>query len=171
MDDELIAHERFMTASHDRRTRGTGSHALIVKAAQALPARDRALLEAVFQDGRSAAELARVRGVSPRHLSRTIRVLVKRVLSPEYRFVVANRRHWPRSRAKVATVCFVQGRGIREAARLARLTFHSARRHHDAVLALLSAEPPSRAVTQDPTHDTATPMSHTPPTPSQRGAA
>jgi hypothetical protein len=131
--------DRFNDRTLDRRRAGRGSTALILKAGQALPATDRALLHAVFEDGEPTAKLARLRGLSPRTVTHHVRRLSHRVLSPEFAFVVANRRGWPRTRAKVATACFVQGRSIREAARLARLSFHAARRHHEAVLALMQA--------------------------------
>jgi DNA-directed RNA polymerase specialized sigma24 family protein len=142
MDEQLTADERltsrFTDETLDRRRAGKGSWALLLKGAESLPQADRVLLKAVFGDGRSTAEVARMRGVSPRTVAHQVRRLSRRVLSPEFAFVVAKRRAWSRSRARVATLCFIQGCSIRDAARKTRLSFHAVRRHHDAVLALMS---------------------------------
>ena len=135
-----------------RRRAGTGSHALILKAAQALPPADRALLQSVYADGRSAAEVARLRNVPERRISYHVRRLTRLVLSPEYAFVLEHRRRWSRNRARIATDCFIRGRSIREAARLSRISYHAALQHYHAVLALMQAHesPPLRIDTPTP---------------------
>lgn len=144
MDEQLTQPEdftdRFNFTTLDRRRGGRASHALILKGAEFLPAPDRALLKAVFQDGRSAAELARLNPhIKPRALSYRVRLLARRTLSPEFAFVTAHRRRWGRTRRKVATACFLHGLSIREAARLARVSFHAARQHHAAVVELMQS--------------------------------
>lgn len=106
MDEQLTQPEdftdRFNFTTLDRRRGGRASHALILKGAEFLPAPDRALLKAVFQDGRSAAELARLNPhIKPRALSYRVRLLARRTLSPEFAFVTAHRRRWGRTRRKV----------------------------------------------------------------------
>ncbi|HYE63584.1 MAG TPA: hypothetical protein VD997_16455 [Phycisphaerales bacterium] len=134
--------DHFSARNLDRRRSGRGSQALILKGAEVLPHADRALLRAVYADGRSAAEIARLNpSVKARAVSYRVRLLTLRVLSPEFAFVSAHRRKWGRTRAKVATACFLHGLSIREAARLARVSFHTARQHHAAVLELMRSQP------------------------------
>lgn len=121
----------------DLRRRSLRDHAetIVVRAEHLLPD-DRALLQAVFRDGMTAIDLARVTGTAPRALRRRIRLLAGRVLTARYAYVMRHREHWPATRRRVATACVLQGRSLRAAAAHLRLTLHVVRRHMDAVNAL-----------------------------------
>lgn len=108
----------------------------LVDRAQWLPAEDRTLVESVYQDGRTVSDLASLLGANPRTLRRRLRRLTRRLLSPQFVFVVAHRDRWPSTRRRVAEACVLHGRSLRETARELRLSLHCVRRHHDAVTAL-----------------------------------
>lgn len=131
-----------------------------------LPGPDRVLLELVFRDGRSVAEVAMLRsgrsaaagpagygesaagaggdeeslGAARRRaasLRRRVRRLVRRVLSREFLFVIHHRAGWTRSMRDVATACWIEGHSMRSAARHLSLSLHEVRRCHAAVSALM----------------------------------
>lgn len=105
----------------------------LVERAAHLPEADAALIRAVYAEGRSVSSLAKMLGRDPRWLRRRVRGLVKRIASPEYIFVATRRAHWAKTRARVAALCILEGRSLREAASELGLTLHTVRRHHDAV--------------------------------------
>lgn len=111
----------------------------ILNRAEWLPAADRVLVEAVFRDGRSAAELARLTGDEPRTVRRRIKRTVERALSARLAFVVAQRASWAPTRRRVAEAIVVQGNSMREASRRLGLSYHTVRRHADAIDALYRA--------------------------------
>lgn len=96
---------------------------------------DRALLEAVYRDGRSAVELAQLTGDNPRTLRRRIRRLVRRVLGPEFAFVAGRRERWTSSRRRVAEACILHGQSMRTAASELGVSLHTVRRHLAAIRA------------------------------------
>jgi hypothetical protein len=112
---------------------------LVLRLCDALPAGDRQLLEASFRDGKNAVELAALMGLGPRSVRRRIARLTRRVLSPEYRYVLSQRDAWPPPRRRVATEIFINGRSARAASRALRISLHTARRHHAAVVAMFEA--------------------------------
>lgn len=123
-----------------RRRRQDLAEAVIRRSAWLLPD-DRALLRTVYQDGVRIASLATLRGrsESPRSLRRRVRVLVQRVLSARFTFVLRERDRWPPTRRRVAAACVLQGRTMRSAAHHLQISLHEVRRHLDAINALLSA--------------------------------
>lgn len=113
----------------------------ILQLLDALPEADAALLRAYYADGRPAAELASLGALpdDPRQVRARIRRLTTRVLSPLFAFVVAHRRAWPPTRRRVASLCFIDGRSLRQVAAALRLSLHAVRAHRRAVVELYHA--------------------------------
>ncbi len=125
---------------NDLRRRGVRDRSeLILMRAAHLEPEDRRLLEVVFSDGLTCNAVAELRRESPRKIRRRVRALVERVTSDRYAFVTRERDRWPATRRRVATACVLQGRSFREAAEQLRLTFHTVRRHMNAVEAIFEA--------------------------------
>lgn len=99
----------------------------VVARAQALPREERAILESVFGDGLTIARLAALRGVSPRPLRRKIRLLLGRVLSDRFAFVLRESPAWPDRRRRIATAVYVHGLSMRDAAEGLGTTLHTVR--------------------------------------------
>mgnify|MGYP003869508055 CR=1 FL=1 len=115
-----------------RRRRRDHADQLVQRAAWLAP-KDRALVEAVFRDGKTATDLARLTGESPRALRRRVRALAARLASPRYLFVVHHRDLWTTGRRRVGTACFIEGRSLRAAARDLGMSLHTVRRHTAAI--------------------------------------
>jgi DNA-directed RNA polymerase specialized sigma24 family protein len=111
----------------------------IVRRADFLPPHDRQLLLAVYSQGNTAVDLARLMRQDPRALRRRIRRLVRRVLSSRFCYVASHKDEWTTSRRRVAIACVLQGCSLRLASKELGLSLHAVRRHFDAVLALCEA--------------------------------
>lgn len=122
-----------------RRKRREQVERLLERAAW-LPAGERELVETVYRDGRSVAELARAAGTDPRRLSRRLRQAVRRMLSDEFAYVARHRERWPASRRRVATATCLHGLSMREASETLGMSLHTVRRHHQAVRTLVEAD-------------------------------
>lgn len=109
----------------------------VVRLAQWLPDDERALVGAVYEDGRSISRVAHLTGRAPGELRRALAQLIARVSAPEYAFVVVNRSRWPAARARVATACWLEGRSVRGAAESLGLSLYEVRIHREAVRALI----------------------------------
>jgi DNA-directed RNA polymerase specialized sigma24 family protein len=112
---------------------------LIVQRSQALPPADSTLLQSIYGDGRSISSLAPMLGCDVRKLRRRVHRLVSRISSPEFIFVMSHRHRWTASRRRVAEACFVRGLSIKQAAAELSLTYHTVRRHFEALRALVQA--------------------------------
>ncbi len=124
----------------DLRRRGVRERTdLILLRAEHLEPEDRRLLEVFLSDGMTCNAVAELLGDSPRRVRRRVRTLIERVTSDRYAFVMRERDRWPATRRRVATACVLQGRSFREAAEQLRLTFHTVRRHMNAVEAIFEA--------------------------------
>jgi DNA-directed RNA polymerase specialized sigma24 family protein len=126
-----------------------------------LPSEQVALLRAAYADGRSAIEIAALVSAAsidpthaadaprdptiprvsatPRAIRRRLRRLSRRVMSPQFIFVLRHRDTWPPSRRRVATACVLHGLSLRQAAASLRLSLYTVRRHHDAIGALFES--------------------------------
>lgn len=111
----------------DRRTQTRCQPEQIVRLAQDLPDEDRLLLERRFADGLSIADLARRSRRSADVISRRIDRLTRRITSPEFRFTVLHQDRLPKPMRRTALLLFVQGRSLRETARLTNNTLHRVR--------------------------------------------
>lgn len=131
--------ERVAAASDLRRRRQTELSDLVRDRAAGLDPRDRDLLTSVYVRGVRLSEAARLASRPAKALSRRLRRLLARIATPEYAYVMAHREAWPASRRRVATAVFVEGRGLRDAARILGLSLHLVRRHAAAVRDLVEA--------------------------------
>jgi DNA-directed RNA polymerase specialized sigma24 family protein len=119
--------------------------AALVERAAHLPEADRLLIEGVFRDGRSIAQIAEVwiknpdPAYTPKSLRRRLHRLVERLRSPAFALVAQHRDRWNPPMARVATACVLQGRSLREAADSLGMSLHTVRRHLDAVTAIAEA--------------------------------
>lgn len=117
----------------------------LVERAALLPAPDRYLIEGVFRDGRTIAELAALwgedpePGQTPRALRRRLHRLVARLRSPAFVLVAEQQERWEGPMARVGAACVLRGRSMREAAGELGMSIHTVRRHLDAIMALASA--------------------------------
>ncbi|MFG0326942.1 MAG: hypothetical protein ACF8SC_06710 [Phycisphaerales bacterium JB037] len=123
-----------------RRRRRRDLAEAILDRASWLPPDDRALIEAVYRDGRSAREVAALAGTTPRIVRTRLRRVVTRVMSDRFRFVVLARSSWTRTRRLVAESCVLCGRSMRQAAEELGVTLHTVRRHVQAIDAQHEAE-------------------------------
>lgn len=130
----------------DRRGQGID---LLVSRADALAPADRALILAVYRDGLPVSEvvgllqLGRRRSVAvPIHavsVRRRLRSLVRHLLSPRFVYVWRHAGSWGPSRRRVAEICILQDRPMRDAAVELGLSAYQVRHHRHAVDALLEA--------------------------------
>lgn len=121
----------------DRRRRQRGEWVdQVLDRSRWLPASERALLETVYRDGRSAADVARLAQAHPTSVCRRIRRAVRRALDPRLAFVIAHRQGWSPLRRQVAEAAFVEGLSIRATAARVGVSYHTARRQREAVEAL-----------------------------------
>jgi len=101
---------------------------------------ERALIEAVFGEGRSCTDLAKLMGATPEVVRRRVRRAAKRAGSDLFGFVASRRDTWPAELSRVATKCALEGATLRGAAADLGVSLHVVRRHWDAVRAMCAAE-------------------------------
>lgn len=135
----MMSHENHGESIDLRRRLRREMADLIVERSQVLPRDDAGLLQCIYGDGRSISALAPMLGCDARKLRRRVRRLVERVNSNEFVFVLSYRQNWTPSRRRVAEACFIRGLSIRQAASDLRLSYHTVRRHLEAVRALMQA--------------------------------
>lgn len=128
-----------------RRRRKAEQIELVLQRASALATPDRTLLEWVLRDGRTAIQVAQVTREPARVVRRRVRRLMQRVHSLEFLFVVRERERWPATRRRVADACVVGGRSMNQASKELRLSFHSVRRHLEAIAVAFEAIHPNKA--------------------------
>lgn len=128
-----------------RRRRKAEQIDLVLQRASALGTPDRTLLEWVLRDGRTAIQVAHVTKEPVRAVRRRVRRLMRRILSPEFLFVVREREQWPPTRRRVADACIVDGRSMNQASKELRLSFHSVRRHIETIAGAFEARHPGKS--------------------------
>ncbi|HYD02492.1 MAG TPA: hypothetical protein VEB22_14790 [Phycisphaerales bacterium] len=101
-----------------------------------LPRPDAALLEQVFEHGRTLTSIAALTGESPRRLSRHVKLLVKRLTDPGFDAVTRHRSPWPPQMALIGEAVFVRGLSVRAAAAEAGAPYPTARAFVQAVRAI-----------------------------------
>ena len=105
-----------------------------------LPA-DEALVRAVYSDGVPVSRLAalgdaRAGPAAARALRRRLRRLLARMLSERFVGVLRRQDEWGVTRRRVAAACVLQGLTMREAAAALGVSYHTVRRHMEAVGAI-----------------------------------
>ncbi|GJM19230.1 MAG: hypothetical protein DHS20C14_14430 [Phycisphaeraceae bacterium] len=114
-----------------------------------LPPSERTLVESVFRDGRTAVEIARLSNADARRVRRRIRRAVDRAMSPRLAFVMTSRAAWSPTRRRIADLLVIEGLSMRGASDRLGVSYHTVRRHKDAIDALFaeaSARSPRRGV-------------------------
>jgi len=123
-----------------RKRRRAVAEELIERSELLLP-EDHALIRAVYSEGRTAVEIARLQGVSARAVRARLRRLIARLASREFVVVARESRGWPPMRRRVASAVILQGRTLREAADELRLSLYAVRRHMEHIRVLLEHAP------------------------------
>ncbi|HRP63096.1 MAG TPA: sigma factor-like helix-turn-helix DNA-binding protein [Phycisphaerales bacterium] len=100
---------------------------------------DRALINAIYRHGMSAAEFARAVHMTPANIRNRVRRIVRRMISPPFRYVLAHRSGWPRAMRRVAEAIFLEGRTQREAAAATGVSLHHVRQIHQRIITLCGA--------------------------------
>ncbi|MBL4809594.1 MAG: hypothetical protein JKY43_06005 [Phycisphaerales bacterium] len=121
-----------------RRTHNSALTDSIVTRAQHLAGQDRDLVLAMYRDGHSAAQIARLGNQDPRQVRRRIRRVLSRLTDPTFIFVITNQSNWSTTRRKVAQSLFQAGRSIRQTANDHNLKIHQVRRHRTAIIEQLN---------------------------------
>lgn len=101
---------------------------------------ERAILRSVIVDQRAVKDIAPLTGHSARVVRRRVNRAILRVLGPRFAFVLERRGSWTPTRRHVATLCFINGRSVRDAAQELGVSLHAVRRHREAIEALFSDE-------------------------------
>jgi DNA-directed RNA polymerase specialized sigma24 family protein len=122
-----------------RRARRREAIDQIVESSRVLPDAERALVQAVYRDGRTAVELAALMRESPQRVRRRLKSIVKRLANPRLAFVVAASDAWPERRRRIARAVYIEGRSIRQIAREQEVSLYAVRRHVLAIEALFEA--------------------------------
>ncbi|MEO0965103.1 MAG: hypothetical protein AAFY08_08280 [Planctomycetota bacterium] len=100
----------------------------LVDLATALAPPDRTLIEAIYRDGRTVRDLARLMGLPRRTLQARVESLMRRLNDPLYQFVATKGELLPRDCRSVARRVVCEGQSQREAARATRLSLHAVRK-------------------------------------------
>lgn len=100
----------------------------LVDLATALAPPDRTLIEAIYRDGRTVRDLARLMGLPRRTLQARVEALMRRLNDPLYQFVATKGELLPRDCRCVARRVVCEGQSQREAARATRLSLHAVRK-------------------------------------------
>lgn len=151
----LDAQERSRTVTLDnlgdlrRRTRADVADRILARATH-LPERDRAILEALYRDGKSTKDLARLTRLPARTIRLKAKRIVQRVTSPTFALVLVDADRWPLQRQRVAALHILEGRSIRAVAISLRISTYQVRAH----LAWIGMQVESR----DPTTTTSRPQ-------------
>ncbi|MEQ8770301.1 MAG: hypothetical protein RIB60_07310 [Phycisphaerales bacterium] len=117
----------------------------VLDRAEWLPASERTLVESVFRDGRTAVEIAHLTREDPRAVRRRVRRAVDRAMSDRLAFVMRARAGWSPTRRRVADLTIVEGVSMRIASQRLGLSYHTVRRHKEAIEALFNEARADRA--------------------------
>ncbi|TVQ60364.1 MAG: hypothetical protein EA379_08205 [Phycisphaerales bacterium] len=121
-----------------RRTRRLSE--TVLARAEHLDAEEASLIRAVYGQGLSVVEVARLRGEPARALRRRVRRIVARLLTGRFAYVARRRSSFTPTRRRVAEACVLRGMSLREASASLGISFHCVRRHMEAVNALSEQE-------------------------------
>lgn len=127
-----------------RRRRREGELDVLLRRAEVLPKQDRLVLQTILREGKSAVMIAGLMQTNPRALRRRAKRLARRLVSPEFLFVVRELSKWPPTRRRVAEACVIEGKSARQAATDLRITFHTVRRHIEAMAHAFEAAHPGQ---------------------------
>ncbi|MBL4591830.1 MAG: sigma-70 region 4 domain-containing protein [Phycisphaerales bacterium] len=143
MGNRTYAADWLDSASPDldlRKRRADALNERIVQRADWLGPDDRAVVLAMFADGYSAAEIARIGNTNVRTVRTRIHRIVTRLGDPRTAYVVRHAEGWSRTRKKIGRAIFVQGMSLRETASELSMSFYLVRRHREAIEAMFEAD-------------------------------
>jgi hypothetical protein len=134
---------------------------IVIRRAAYLSADDRMLVQAIYARGSTLKELAALTGRGERALGRRLRVVVRRVQSPEFTYVIQRPGQFlpsagagtrtPLLLRRLAKECILEGKPVRTLAREVGLSYHLLRQKHAALRAMALVAPPQREHPADPT--------------------
>lgn len=104
--------------------------------AAALPLPERRLIEQVYRHGQSITHLAQAAGVSRACLSRRLARALRCVRHPMFDFVLRDPNAIPEPLRPVARLRYVEGRSLRQTARLTHRSLHAVRRDAATLMTL-----------------------------------
>jgi hypothetical protein len=110
---------------------------LLLQRSEWLPIGQRGMVRAVYGLGQRAADVARMSRERAQPFRRRLRRIVRRVLTREFVFVVNNRERWTARRWRIASLIFVDGMSVKNAAKVAGVSYYAARQHRFAVLEMM----------------------------------
>ncbi len=123
-----------------RKRRADALNDRIVQRAEWLEPHEKTLVLAMFADGYSAAEIARLGNLPVRLVRSRIHRIVTRLSDPLTAYVMGHSDSWSKTRRTVGREVFVNGRSLRETATLHSMSFYIVRRHREAIQALYEAD-------------------------------
>ncbi len=135
-----------LAPADERRLEARRAAEAIVRRARFLRPDERALIEAVFAEGRTFPDIARLVRTRPDALRRRVRRALRRADTDLFRFVADRRRAWPPGTRRVATLWILEGHTLREVAARLGMTLYTVRKHADAVRALHAASRSAQGV-------------------------
>ena len=133
----ITAVERADGASLQRKLALRDEADRILALAVHLRRRERALVEHVYNHGRSIADLARVSGVPRRTLQHRQQRALRRLNSRTFRYVAVHLDTLPRPLQGIARCAVLEGRSLRDTARKTGRTLHDVRQSSIRLHALL----------------------------------
>jgi DNA-directed RNA polymerase specialized sigma24 family protein len=126
----------------------------MLRLADQLPPAERSLVQAVYDRGLSAADLARAAGSPPWALRRRLRRILSRIASPAFSTVLRLEHDWPPRRRAVARAVWIEGLSQRDAVRSTGCSLHHVRIEIERIRAALEAagvaDPTLRPPSADP---------------------
>ena len=126
-------HRGALALSDLRRRRRREVVELVLERAGRLPEDERDLLSSVLAEGRSIAEVARIRGEPARSTSRRVHRIVARVLCPLFAYASQQMDGWPRRRRRIADATVIRGLSLRAAAQELGETVWAVRREREKI--------------------------------------
>lgn len=124
---------------------GRAERARVLAMTEHLIESDRVLVLAMYRDGMTARMIARLVGSDERSVRRRIARVVTRMLTPVFSMTSAHGRAWGPLRWEVARAVVLEGRTVREAARVAGVSLYAARRELGVVRAMAEVMELARA--------------------------
>ncbi|MEM1027282.1 MAG: hypothetical protein AAGJ38_04300 [Planctomycetota bacterium] len=131
---------RAKQADLDRRLEKRADADFVLAMAKHLSNRDRLLIEHLYREGRTAADFARLARRNVRTVQHRVKSILKRIYSPEFRYLLAHEDVLPRELRSTARRLFLEDQGLRGTARLTGLSLHAVRQHRIQIAALLEAK-------------------------------
>jgi DNA-binding CsgD family transcriptional regulator len=112
----------------------------LVRRAEWLDAPDKAIVLAMFDEGYSAAEIARLGNLPVRMVRTRIHRLVNRLGDPKVAYVARFCGSWSKTRASIGRSVFLHGKSLRETANELSMSFYLVRRHRESIDAMYEAD-------------------------------